>query len=91
MQEGLESTLLEVEPVEQAAPGEADSKPAAETELAYDDSDFGLGADDGNNSDGSDTEFLAAIAQGPRPVSEPELPSTESLFELDADDDDMAI
>ena len=46
-------------------------------------------AGDGDDPDGSGTEFLAAIAKSPRPAAEPELPFIESLFELD--DDGMAI
>ena len=89
LQQALDSNLLDVEPVEQVAPDEANSQAAEEAELADDDSDFGDEAGDRDDSDGSDTEFLAAIAKGPRPAAEPELPSIESLFELD--DDDMAI
>ena len=72
----------------EVAPDEANSQAAEEAELADGDSDFGVESERGD-SDGSDTEFLAAIAKGPRPAAEPELPSIESLFELD--DDDMAI
>ena len=78
-----------MEPVEQVAPDEANRQAAKEAELADDDSDFGDEAGDGDDSDGSDTEFLAEIAKGPRPAAEPELPPIESLFELD--DADMTI
>ena len=89
LQQALDSNLLDVEPVEQVAPDEANRQAAKEAELADDDSDFGDEAGDGDDSDGSDTEFLVAIAKGPRPVVEPELSSTENLFELG--DGDMAI
>ena len=89
LKQALDSDLLDMEPVEQVVPDEANSQAAEEAELADDDSDFGDEAGDGDESDGSDKEFLAAIAKGPRPAAEPELPPIESLFELD--DDDMAI
>ena len=89
LQQALGSNLLDVEPAKQVAPDEASSQAAEEAELADDDSDFGVEADDRDDSGGSDAEFLAAIAKGPRPGAEPELPSIESLFELDYGD--MAI
>ena len=83
LQQVLDTNLLDVEPVEQVAPDEANSQAAEEAELADDDSDFGDEAGGGDDSGGSETEFLAAIANCPGPVAEPELPSIESLFELD--------
>ena len=64
LQQALDSNLLDVEPVEQVAPDEANSQAAEETELADDDSDFGDESGDGDDSDGSDTESAVLCDPG---------------------------
>ena len=54
-----------MEPVEQVAPDEANSQVAGEAELADDDSDLDDEVDDGNESDGSDTESAVMCDCGP--------------------------
>ena len=54
-----------MEPVEQVAPDEANSRAAEEAELADDDSDFDDEVDDGDESDGSDTESAVLCDRGP--------------------------
>ena len=56
LQQALDSNLLDVEPVEQVAPDEANSQAAEEAELSDDDSDFDDEVGDGDDSDGSGTE-----------------------------------
>ena len=65
LQQTLDSNLLDVEPVEQVAPDEANSRAAEEAELADDDSDFDDEVDDGDESDGSDTESAVLCDRGP--------------------------
>ena len=64
LQQALDSNLLDVEPVEQVAPDEANSRAAEEAELADDDSDFD-GEVDGDESDGSDIESAVMCDCGP--------------------------
>ena len=65
LQQALDSNLLDVEPVEQVAPDEANSQAAEEAELADDDSDFDDEVDDGDASDGPDTESAVMCDCGP--------------------------
>ena len=65
LQQALGPNLLDVEPVEQVAPDEANSQAAEEAELADDDSDFDDEAGDGDDSDGSDTESAGMCDCGP--------------------------
>ena len=65
LQQALDSNLLDVEPVEQVAPGEASGQGAQEAELADDDSDLDDEVDDGDESDDSDTESAVMCDGGP--------------------------
>ena len=65
LQQALDSNLLDVEPVEQVAPDEANSQAAEEAELADNDSDFDDEVSDGDDSDGSDTEAAVMCDCGP--------------------------
>ena len=65
LQQALDSNLLDVEPVEQVAPGEASGQGVQEAELADDDSDPDDEVDDGGESDDSDTESAAMCGGGP--------------------------
>ena len=65
LRQALDSNLLDVEPVEQVAPDEANSQAAEEAELADDDSDFDDEVDDGDDLDGSDTESAVMCDCGP--------------------------